>query len=146
MGWGGGRYSPTWDGYVQVVGIHPSQGEYVQGGWVLTTPPDTWDMGYYKIQSASGQYASYWNAFLFVNISLLASNQTLTSKMVHLPGPSVRNDLPSSNNSLMRINQVRLNVSNSTHIHYRKKVHKIAVTGRELFRHNTNQNISIIII
>ena len=39
------------------VGLHP-------GGVWQTPPGDT--MGYYGIQSTSGQYTSYWNAFLFV--------------------------------------------------------------------------------
>ena len=38
---------------------------YVQVGMWLLTPLHTWDLGYYRIQSTSGWYASYWNAFLF---------------------------------------------------------------------------------
>ena len=30
-----------------------------QEGWIL---PQNWDLGYHEIWSASGQYASYWNA------------------------------------------------------------------------------------
>ena len=46
------------------------RGGYVQGvdnydSEALTPPPHTWDLGYNGIRSASGWYASYWNAFLF---------------------------------------------------------------------------------
>ena len=37
-------------------------------GWVLTPQPsDPWDMGYYRIQLASEQYASYYACFFVGN-------------------------------------------------------------------------------
>ena len=52
-------------GYVQGVGISrgwvcPGNG-YIQG---VNTHPQTWNLGYHRIQLASRQYASYWDAFL----------------------------------------------------------------------------------
>ena len=53
----------TWPGW----GLHPggsaSGGSASRGGWA--DPPPRY-MGYYGIQSTSGRYASYWNAFLFL--------------------------------------------------------------------------------
>ena len=69
-------------GYVQGVGTHPWT--WRTWGWVLTPPhtwtsgglvptllprPPIWELGYNGIQSASGQYASYWNAFLLKEFS-----------------------------------------------------------------------------
>ena len=53
---GGGH---AWRGHVWQGGVH-SRGACVAGGGVHGR--------YYKIRSMSGQYASYWNAFLFTNI------------------------------------------------------------------------------
>ena len=47
----GGGYFPLGVDMFVGVGTHPF--------------PDTWDLGYYRIRSTSGRYASYWNAFLF---------------------------------------------------------------------------------
>ena len=43
------------------------------GGGVRQTPP----IGYYGIWSTSGRYASYWNAFLFNNASMLCISDSL---------------------------------------------------------------------
>ena len=52
-------------------------------------------------------------------------NSTPTLVMIHLPGPGVRYNLPSSHNSLIRIDKIRINVSDSASILCMKKMHKI---------------------
>ena len=60
--WGGGEYlwSHVWGDVGQGMGV---SGLYVRG-WVLTLP----GMGYNRIRSVSGKYASYWNTFLFDDV------------------------------------------------------------------------------
>ena len=53
---------------VCIGGLHPGGGQ---------TPP----IGYYGIQSTSGRYASYWNAFLF-KIKLVAYLQLMNANSV----------------------------------------------------------------
>ena len=51
-------------GACMVGGVH-GRGACMAGGMHGMYPPSR----YYKIWSMSGQYASYWNAFLFHNVS-----------------------------------------------------------------------------
>ena len=61
---------------------------YVRGG--SSGYVRTWDLGHNRIRSASGQYTSYWNAFLFLySLSLLNVNIKLDSLRTHLKAMSL---------------------------------------------------------
>ena len=47
---------------------------YIQGGWVDPSPRY---MGYCRIWSTSGQYTSYWNAFLFFRLYYIIAQPVL---------------------------------------------------------------------
>ena len=56
-----------------------------EGGYVLgvgtQAPPRKWDLGYNRIRSASGRYASYWNAFFLL---LFFQNDEITNFSVEI--------------------------------------------------------------
>ena len=71
----GGGYVCLGHGHVQGVGGHvQGVGGYIQGG-EYPLP----GMGYNRIQSANGQYASYWNAFLLTIFSMYSPVFTFPS-------------------------------------------------------------------
>ena len=65
------------------VGLHP--------GGVWQTPPPRRYMGYYGIQSTSGQYTSYWNAFLF-GVGFFCISLLVISGSQFIPPPQIKTD------------------------------------------------------